>query len=151
MFKQFMDDLIDSKSIKVVLSLEAKDDFAKEDKVMFVHSPVLYRLYTLYVGDEGKKETRPTFYRKVGMYLYYEYFHCSHGTEYYYYIKFNEESAFYKEHEQLIKRLVLANDPVRLKNYTGFKPLNIYNSYLKEELKWVECHKKKWLNKLPEI
>lgn len=134
MFKQFIDDLIDSSSIKVIMTAEAKDNFAEEEGVLFVHSPILFRLYTLY-AEGAVKEDRPAFYRKAGAYLYYEHFYCTHGEEYYYFIKFNKDSLFYQEHEDLIKQLVIANDPTTLLTYIGTKPLDIYNKSLKEELK----------------
>jgi len=133
MFKEFMTDLIHNDSVKRVISEDAMIKFAKEEDVLFVQSPILYRLYVLYAVDHPSIEDRPLFYRKVGMYLYYERFTCNHGEEFYYYIKFNKSSKFYQEHKFLIETLILANDPSTLTDYIGTKDLNIYNKSLKEK------------------
>jgi hypothetical protein len=132
MFKEFMNDLIGSRSFKKVLSEQAMADFAKEPGVLLVHSPVLYRLYALYTADKPSIEERPVFYRKAGMYLYYEKFTCNHGEEFYYYIKFNQSSEFFKEHKTLIESLVRASSPSTLTDYIGTRDLSSYNQFLKE-------------------
>jgi len=134
MFKKFMTDVISTDSFKKVLSEEAMYDFAKAPKVYLVHSPILYRLYALYTADQPPIEERPVFYRKVGMYLYYERFTCRHGDEFYYYIRFNQHSEFYKEHKDLIKSLILASDPTEFKDYIGTKDLTVFNQSLKEKI-----------------
>lgn len=133
MFKEFMTDLIGVASFKRVLTEQAMNDFAKEEGVLLVHSPVLYRLYALYTADQPPIEDRPLFYRKAGMYLYYERFTCNHGEEFYYYVKFNKDSKFYKEHEMLIKTLVKASSPDTLEDYIGTRDLKSYNQSLKED------------------
>lgn len=134
MFTQFIEDLIDKDSFKVVVSEEAMSKLAQEKDVYCVHSPILYRLYILYINDIIKPEDRPTFYRKAGMYLYYERFNCTHGDEFYYYIKFNVNSTFYQEHQTLLKNMIIANDPSILVDYIGTKDLSDYNKQLKETL-----------------
>lgn len=133
MFKEFMTDLIGTTSFKRVLTEQAMNDFAKEEGVLLVHSPVLYRLYALYTADKPPIEERPVFYRKAGMYLYYERFTCNHGEEFYYYVKFNKDSQFYKEHELLIKALIKASSPDTLEDYIGTRDLKSYNQSLKED------------------
>lgn len=137
MFKRFIDELVDNKSIKLVMSQEAKEQFANHSKVTLVHSLVFYRLYVLYakgVDTDVDLESRSTFFRLVGTYLYYDKFPCTHGEEYYYYIKFNENSAFYQEHQHLIEQLILFNDPSTLQDYVGTRDLKGYNKYLKSTL-----------------
>jgi hypothetical protein len=133
MFKEFMTNVISTDSFKKVLSEEAMYDFAKASEVYLVHSPVLYRLYALYTAAKPPIEERPVFYRKVGMYLYYERFTCNHGEEFYYYIRFNQHSEFYQEHKALINSLILASDPSTLTDYIGTRDLNNYNQFLKEK------------------
>lgn len=135
MFKKFMADLINEESFKVVLTEHAMIEFAQEQDVILLHSPILYRLYTLYVGGRDKIESRPVFYRKVGTYLYYEKLTCKHGEEFYYYIKFNKDSQFYQEHRILIEVLALANDPMMLTDYIGTKDIQSYNTELKKKEK----------------
>ena len=132
MFQQFMTDLVHKDSFKRILSEDAMNNFAKEEGVLFVHSPILYRLYALYAADQPPIEERPVFYRKAGMYLYYERFTCNHGEEFYYYIRFNEESKFYQEHKFLIESLIVASDPSTLTDYIGTKDLHGFNKSLKE-------------------
>lgn len=136
MFRTFMSEVIDRESFKKVLSEQAMLDFSEQPGVLLVHSPVLYRLYTLYHETYAEPfdtmEDRPLFYRKAGMYLYYERFTCNHGDEFYYYIKFNEKSEFYQEHRLLIETLIVANDPSTLLDYTGVKDVSGYNMSLKE-------------------
>lgn len=127
-----MSDVIGSDSYKTVLSVQAMNNFAKQEGVVLVHSPLLYRLYNLYIEGKAETEDRPTFFRKVGQYLYYERFTCEHGDEYYYYIKFNEDSDFYKEHKELIKLQILASDPSLLSDYNGKRVIKNYNNFLKE-------------------
>lgn len=133
MFSQFMADLIKPESFKTTLSEQAMFEFSQEPGVLLVHSPVLYRLYSLFSEKQTEIEERPTFYRKVGAYLYYERFSCKHGDEFYYYIKFNEASEFYKEHQYLLELLILSSDPMTLTDYVGTKNLTGYNKPLKEK------------------
>lgn len=138
MFKQFMTELITKDSIKLQLTKEAKDDFAEEPNVCFVHSLVLYRIYALYARAQEpdiQLEGRAIFFRLVGAYLYYDKFACGHGEEYYYYLKFNKESEFYKTHQELIEQLILSNDPSSLKDYIGSRYLGGYNQHLKNKYK----------------
>jgi hypothetical protein len=132
MFKQFMTDLISTDSFKKVLSEQAMADFAKRPGVFLVHSPILYRLYTLYTEGTEDIEERPVFYRKAGAYLYYERFTCNHGEEFYYYVRFNTESLFYQEHRHLIEILILGSDPSTITDYIGTRDLTVYNKTLKE-------------------
>lgn len=134
MFTQFIEDLIDKDSFKVLISEEAMNKLAQEKDVYCVHSSILYRLYVLYIDDITKPEERPAFYRKAGVYLYYERFSCVHGDEFYYYIKFNVNSTFYQEHQTLLKNMIIANDPSILVDYIGTKNLSDYNKQLKETL-----------------
>ncbi len=133
MFKEFMTDLIGTTSFKRVLTEQAMNEFAKEKGVFLVHSPVLYRLYALYTADKSPIDERPVFYRKAGMYLYYERFTCNHGEEFYYYIRFNQNSKFYQEHKFLIETLIVASDPSTLTDYIGTKDTQVFNQSLKEQ------------------
>ena len=112
--------------------MKAMREFASKPGVLLVHSPILFRMYTLYSEIHGELEDRPTFYRKVGAYLYYERFTCAHGDEFYYYIKFNNTSQFYLEHKDLLEMLILAGDPSTLTDYNGRRQLTGYNKPLKE-------------------
>jgi hypothetical protein len=132
MFSQFITEVIKPESFKTTLTEYAMRQFASEEGVLLVHSPVLYRLYTLFAENHDEIEDRPTFYRKAGAYLYYERFNCKHGDEFYYYIKFNEDSLFYIEHKYLLEMLILAADPSVLTDYSGKKNLTGYNKPLKE-------------------
>lgn len=133
MFNNFIKQVIDTTSYKQILTEKKMLEFAQADKVYFVKSDLLYRMYTLF-SNEDKKLTRPEFYRKCGYYLYYERLTCVHGEEYYYYVRFNEDSPFYKEHKELIKRLIIVNDPSRLEDYIGLKDIDSYNLKLKAEV-----------------
>ena len=121
-----MAELISKESVKTITTEDAMNEFAQEDDVVLVHSNILYRFYTIYNNDRYVIEDRPRFFRKVGMYLYYERFVCEHGDEYYYYIKFNEDSYFYREHKDLIRLLITATNPSTLTDYIGDKDLSIY-------------------------
>lgn len=131
MFTQFMSDFVDKDTLKVVSSVEAKQQVINQSGVVFIHSPLLYKLYAMY-ADGKPIESRPTFYRKVGAYVFYDYFNCDHGSEYYYYIKINENSNFYREHKEFIERSILAADPSTLKNYNGHQRVDVFNKELKE-------------------
>lgn len=131
MFDQFINHLVEKASIKTKLGEQYMLAFAQGPDVYFVKSDLMYRLYTMYMGDDKKVTSRKRFYQLCGYYLYYERFVCRHGDEYYYYVKFNTESDFYKSHAWLIKKLILANDPSSLTDYIGTKDLTIYNKNLK--------------------
>lgn len=135
MFTKFINDIVNPISFKAIISEEEMLNLSKKEGVYFVKSPVMYRLYTMYMGESKKISERSAFFRMCGNYLYYERFICSHGDEYYYYIKFNTKSKFYQEHAVLIKEMILASDPENLLNYTGNKDLTTYNLELKGELK----------------
>lgn len=132
MTQRFINELLHVDSFKTILSEDSMNELSQDQNVYLIHSQAMYRVYGLYVNNETKMETRPRFFRKMGVYLYYERFTCTHGDEYYYYVKFREGSEFYKEHEAFIKMLILANDPSTLDDYTGSKDLTIYNKQLKE-------------------
>jgi len=132
MFKKFMSDVIGPSSFKKILTEQAMRDFSKQPDVLLVHSPVLFRIYALYAQTDETYEDRPTFFRKVGKYLYYERFNYAHGDEFYYYIKFNTESAFYQEHKDFIKLLILSSEPSMFNDYVGDRSLTQYNKSLKE-------------------
>lgn len=132
MFTKFLSDLVDRESFRRNLSEEAKNEFAEKEDVYFVHSPVMYRLYTMYASTEKIKERR-RFFRLMGAYLYYDKFPCRHGDEFYYYVKFNKDSAFYQEHKALIDILILSADPENLEDYIGNRDLTIYNQILKSK------------------
>lgn len=135
MFEQFMTDLIDETSFKILMTEEAMNTFASYPDVVFVQAPSLYRLYTLYLSNTGKKTIkikRALFYRKVGSYLYYEKLMCTHGDEYYYYIRFNKDSDLYKTHNVLIKALLKQRAPLTLTDYIGTKDLSRYNVIIKD-------------------
>lgn len=134
MFREFMSSVILKDSFKTLLTEQAMYEVAQHPDTLIVHSPVLYRLYTLFVAGREHVEERPMFFRKVGTYLYYERFNCKHGNEFYYYVRFDKASTFYKEHKDLIELLVLSNDPSTLTDYEGSKDTSIYNRTLKEKL-----------------
>lgn len=131
MLHEFLREIIHPDSFKTKLTVQAKDELAAQDRVYFIHSPVFYSMYALYAGS--KAIDRIEFYKYMGFYLYYEKFFCTHGNEFYYYVKFNERSEFYKMNQQMIDMLVLGADPTTLTDYLGSYDVNNYNNFLKEE------------------
>lgn len=133
MFTTFLVNLVDKDSFKKSLSSEEmKNTFAQSEGVYVIQSPIMYKLYTMY-SDSNKITERSKFFKLMGAYCYYDKFPCKHGEEFYYYIKFNENSAFYQEHKMLIDLLTLEADPSTLKDYIGTRDLTIYNKFLKEK------------------
>lgn len=137
MYNNFINELIDTSVFKPTVVIRRDQPYMfkrlKEDEdILAVHSNVLYQLYALY-ADGAQIETRPTFFRMVGLILQYEKLHCKHGDEYYYLLKFNESSAFYQKHKELIERMILESDPSTLYDYYGTNDINSYNKVLKKK------------------
>lgn len=134
MFDKFMKDLVDPSSFKVKLSERSMIELSQQPNVLLIRSDVMYRIYLLYAETQGydKISKRTDFYRKCGLWLYYEKFICRHGDEYYYYVKLNDKHPFYQEHSLIINGQILATDPKHINDYIGTKNLLNYNKSLKE-------------------
>lgn len=76
-----------------------------------VKATTLYQIYkhNVFVTD-GRLPLRD-FYQVCGQYLYYDKYVCTHGTEFYYYVIFNEEDSIYQATSDLVLKRIEANAP----------------------------------------
>jgi hypothetical protein len=85
--------------------------------VVLVKATTFYQIYKHNVfGADGKRLSMREFYRICGQYFYYDKYVCDHGTEFYYYIIFNEDNEIYKLTKDIVLKRVQVNAPEKLKD-----------------------------------
>lgn len=82
--------------------------------VVLVKATTLYQIYKHNVFDIDGRLPLKEFYRVCGQYLYYDKYVCRHGTEFYYYIVFNENNNIFKATKDLVLRRIELNSPSTL-------------------------------------
>ena len=112
---EFLNDFISPSCHKVVHSID-EYDVVKEDAVQ-IKATTLYQIYkhNVYPSSDDRL-TMKQFFHVCGQYLYYDKYVCDHGTEFYYYVKFNDENEMYKLTEPVIQKRITANAPDTLKD-----------------------------------
>ncbi len=87
-----------------------------------IKATTFYQIYKHNVFGSDERFTIQDFYRVAGQYLYYDKMVCTHGTEFYYYVSFNEANAMYKVTKDLIRHRVDVNSPERLTDLLHIVP-----------------------------
>lgn len=85
--------------------------------VMRIKATTFYQIYKHNVfGADGERLSMRAFFHVCGQYVYYDKYICEHGTEFYYYIVFNEAHQIYTLTKSVLLRRVEASAPHTLKD-----------------------------------
>jgi hypothetical protein len=111
---EFFQSFISPRSHKVLHNITELDGF--RSKAVLVKATTLYQIYKHNVFETNGRLPMRDFFQIAGQYLYYDKYVCQHGTEFYYYVVFNEHNAMYQLTKSLIQKRVYANRPETLKD-----------------------------------
>lgn len=113
---QFFMKFVDTRCHKVAHSEREYDKIKDLPNVMMVKATTLYQIYKHNVYPNEGRLRMKQFFLAAGQYFYYDKYFCDHGTEFYYYVKFNEDNDVYKATKPLIAQKVKRNSPEFLKD-----------------------------------
>jgi hypothetical protein len=116
----FFQEFISEQSHKVLHRHEELDTM--RDKAKLVKATTLYQIYKHNVFENQGRLSLRDFYQIAGQYLYYDKYVCEHGTEFYYYVIFNENHPVYKLTEELLLKRIYVNRPETLKDLVRIVP-----------------------------
>jgi hypothetical protein len=89
---------------------------------VLVKATTLYQIYKHNVFETDGRLLIKDFFQIAGQYLYYDKYICRHGTEFYYYIIFNENNPTYLLTKELLSKRIYANRPGTLKDLVRVYP-----------------------------
>lgn len=92
------------------------------DNAVLVKATTLYQIYKHNVFDTDGRLMIKDFFQIAGQYLYYDKYICRHGTEFYYYVIFNENNPTYLLTKELLSKRIYANRPGTLKDLVRVYP-----------------------------
>lgn len=107
----FFSEFIDHRSYKLQHTLEELEVLKQVPGVVLVKATTLYQIYKHNVFESEARLDMREFFRIAGQYFYYDKYVCEHGTEFYYYIVFNEEDVRYALTKPIVDARVKANEP----------------------------------------
>lgn len=114
---QFLQDFINPVSHKVEHSPTEFERIKKLTDVRMIKATTFYQIYKHNVyPTSGKRLGMKDFFHACGQYFYYDKYVCTHGTEFYYYVAFNDENIMYKATAPIINKRIWANRPASLKD-----------------------------------
>jgi hypothetical protein len=122
----FFQNFISAECHKVEHNVTELDSF--RDDAVLVKATVLYQIYKHNVFENSGRLSVRDFYQIAGQYLYYDKYVCDHGTEFYYYVIFNEDNEMYKLTKSLLEKRIHAQRPELLKDL-----IKIYPAVVKEK------------------
>jgi hypothetical protein len=111
---EFFQSFINPRSHKVLHNITELDSF-RQDAIL-VKATTLYQIYKHNVFESSGRLPMREFFQIAGQYLYYDKYVCKHGTEFYYYVIFNEKNPMYQLTKSLLQRRIYANRPEALKD-----------------------------------
>jgi hypothetical protein len=117
---EFFTKFIDVKAHKIEHNLEELDLI--RNKTVLVKATTLYQIYKHNVFERDGRLTIRDFYQIAGQYLYYDKYVCKHGTEFYYYVMFNENNPMYQLTKELLRKRIYADRPETLKDLLQVYP-----------------------------
>jgi len=111
----FLNNFIHSSCHKVQHSVEEYDKIKQLEGVKMVKATALYNIYKHNVfTNVDRRLSMKQFFHICGQYLYYDKYVCHHGTEFYYYVVFNDNNEIYKIAEPILLKQINANAPETL-------------------------------------
>jgi hypothetical protein len=109
---EFINNYIKPTSQKVEHSYDEYNLIKETPGVLLVKATTLYQIYKHNVfGDVDDRLSMKDFFRVASQYFYYDKYVCTHGTEFYYYVIFNEEDRMYILTKDIVEKRVQANRP----------------------------------------
>lgn len=111
---EFFQSFIHPRSHKVLHNITELDGFRND--AILVKATTLYQIYKHNVFESSGRLPMREFFQIAGQYLYYDKYVCKHGTEFYYYVIFNEKNAMYQLTKSLLQKRIHANRPEALKD-----------------------------------
>jgi hypothetical protein len=114
---EFLQDFINPISHKVQHNTTEFDRIKKLSNVVMIKATTFYQIYKHNVyPSSGDRLSMKDFFHACGQYFYYDKYVCTHGTEFYYYVAFNEKNQMYQATQPIINKRVWANRPATLKD-----------------------------------
>lgn len=113
----FMKNYISPESYKIEHDLTEYNQIKEHPNAKMVKATTFYQIYKHNVfGGEENRLTMKDFFRVCSQYFYYDKYICTHGTEFYYHIIFNEDDRMYALTKDIVEKRIQANRPERLKD-----------------------------------
>lgn len=114
---QFLQEFMNPISHKVMHDITEFERIKRLSNIVQVKATTFYQIYKHNVyPTSGKRLGMKEFFHVCGQYFYYDKYVCDHGTEFYYYVAFNEDNQIYRATAPIINKRVWANRPDTLKD-----------------------------------
>lgn len=114
--KDFFLQFIDTSIHKTEQTLEEYHRFRDDSDILMVKATTMYQIYKGQVFEADGRLSMREFYKACANYFYYDKYVCTHGIEFYYYVKFNEQHQMYQIVKPVVLKRVAANSPDRLRD-----------------------------------
>lgn len=115
--QEFFQDFVSPSSHKILHNSTEFQTVKEHPNVVMVKATTFYQIYKHNVfGRDGRRLTMQEFFRVCGQYLYYDKYICDHGTEFYYYVIFNDKNEMYQLTKEVIGKRIWANRPHTLRD-----------------------------------
>ena len=119
---EFLQEFVSPSCHKLEHGLTELNEIKSTPGVVMVKATTFYQIYKHNVfGSRGRLSIQE-FYQVCGQYFYYDKYVCTHGTEFYYYIVFNELNQMYKITKDIIIQRINANNPSTLQDLLHIVP-----------------------------
>ena len=113
--KEFLNEFVDKTSHKIEHNVDEYDKIRNTPGVVMVKATTFYQIYKHNVFTEvDDRLTMRRFFHVCGQFFYYDKYVCEHGTEFFYYVKFNPDNEMYQLTSNIIQQRVNAHGPDKL-------------------------------------
>lgn len=119
---EFLQEFVSPRCHKLEHGLTELNEIKSTPGVVMVKATTFYQIYKHNVFESNGRLSMQEFYQVCGQYFYYDKYVCTHGTEFYYYIVFNEYNQMYKITKDLIIQRINANNPLSLQDLLHIVP-----------------------------
>jgi len=108
----FLNNFIHPSCHKVQHDVTEYNQIKQLEGIKMIKATALYNIYKHNVfTNVDRRLTMKQFFHICGQYLYYDKYVCRHGTEFYYYVKFNDANELYQIAEPILLKQIDANAP----------------------------------------
>lgn len=114
--QEFFTAFLDHRCHKVAHSHREYDKVQGLDGIQLVKATTLFRIYKHNVYPTDGRLSMKQFFLVAGQYLYYDKYICEHGTEFYYYVRFNSDNPMYAATAPVVQKRIERNSPEYLKD-----------------------------------
>lgn len=119
---EFLQEFVSPSCHKLEHGLTELNEIKSTPGVVMIKATTFYQIYKHNVFDSRGRLSMQEFYQVCGQYFYYDKYVCTHGTEFYYYIVFNELNQMYKITKDIIIQRINANNPLTLQDLLHIVP-----------------------------